>query len=518
LAKPFVITSRVGIDDKTLSFTDLNLSIEDAQLGAALELSLAPLAAQGNFSITATAPNLENLTPRFEDYTHATAVPMNLHARGRWADPIWVFDDFLLQLGNGALRATGGVTGPPNFGQTDLEVDWQISSMSHFNIFTGFDWPDEQAHLKFRLSGTHGKLDLDHLVATVGRSDVEGDFRLRSGVPMTLEANFRSKRLDITDYLPGPPPIPEVEKPAKPAPTPTNGRVIPDTAVDLRPLRKLDATFDMEIDELLIPSGFLHDVVLVGSIDSGGLSLDQFSLRGVSDGSMRGILELKPADNGARFTTNFTGTGLSVGIFSETVDDRKLLPRYDFDASIDMSGSTIREMAGSLDGEIRFVAGEGRVRATALRYFTGDLVSALVTILNPFAETDPYIDVECAVILLDAHNGLLKGTPAYVLESEKVNVLSDVEIDLKTEEIKIQVKTIAQKGLGISITDIINPYAQLTGTLADPDVSLDPKGTIIEGGAAVVTAGLSMLATRLAERLFLSRNQCRKALEDADEE
>ena len=513
LAKPFDMSGQVRMDDETVWIDALEITIENARVTGELAFGRLPTAARGRFSIDATAPNLERLTPRFDRVRQGRNVPMTLRARGSWADTLWIFDELHLQLSNDSLIANGRITGPPDFGATDLEVDWQISDMSNYDILTGYSWPEEAAHLNFRLSGIPGRLNLDHLTATAGRSDFAGNFRILSGEPMSLEASFRSQTLDIRHYLVPPP---KAEESRKPESVSKNQRMIPATAVDLDFLKALNAQVDFQVDALRLPRGVLRDVALAGSIDSGALRVDRFSLNGFKDGSLSGGLQLAPHDDGAKFAMNLNGQNVSLGFIVKDFKDMQYLPQYDIDTSVEMSGATIREMAASLDGNLRLVAGAGRVTATALHYFTSDLFSTLLNALNPFSKADSETDITCAVVLLDAKDGLVKGSPAYVMQSEKVDVFGDLELDLKTEEINIQVKTVAQKGLGFSVTDMINPYTQITGTLADPDLSLDPKGTIIEGGAAVITAGISIAVTRFAERFLSEDDQCGKALREAE--
>ena len=519
LAKPFNLSGGVRKNGETLTVDKLKLSIEKARITGGLSLGLAPLAARGSFSVNASAPNLEKLTPRFDEVRQGRSVPMELKARGNWAGSAWVFDEFSLQLSNDLLSATGSVAGPPDFGEADLEVDWQIADLSNFNPLTGYDWPQEEAKLNFRLSGAPGRLNLDHLRATVGRSDIAGTFTLLSGQPMSLDASFRSQRLDIRRYLPAPPPAPPTppsDQSSRPESVSSDQRVIPDTVVDLQPLNQLNAKVDLKVDRLKLTSGVLRDLELSGTLDTGALRVDRFSLRGFDKGSLAGSMQLGPSGDGSALSLELGGKNISLGFIVEGFKDMQFLPRYDVDASISMSGATLREMAASLDGEMRLVAGEGRIKATALRYVTSDIFMSLVNVVNPFAKSDEYADITCAVILLDAANGLVSGKPAYVMQSEKVDVFSDLELDLKTEEIKLQVKTVAQKGLGLSVSDLVNPYTQITGTLANPRMGLDPKGTIIEGGVAVITAGLSIAVTQVSDRFFSAKDQCGKALREAD--
>jgi hypothetical protein len=75
---------------------------------------------------------------------------------------------------------------------------------------------------------------------------------------------------------------------------------------------------------------------------------------------------------------------------------------------------------------------------------------------------------------------------------------------------------VPQKGLGLSVTSLVNPFVKLSGTFAKPALTIDPEGALVEGGAAVATAGLSILAKRFKQRFLDDKDACGKALKDAE--
>ena len=100
-------------------------------------------------------------------------------------------------------------------------------------------------------------------------------------------------------------------------------------------------------------------------------------------------------------------------------------------------------------------------------------------------------------------------------QTKRLNIFAAATIDLKTEKVDVKVNTVPQKGLGLSLSDLVNPYTAIGGTLAKPTLTLDPQGAMIEGGAAVATGGLSILAKRFAERYLTASDACGKAASDA---
>jgi hypothetical protein len=198
------------------------------------------------------------------------------------------------------------------------------------------------------------------------------------------------------------------------------------------------------------------------------------------------------------------------------VEELQGLPKYDVETGLHGTGATLRELAASLNGYLRVDAGSGRLRATALKFFTGDFLAEVMGSINPFAKTDPYTNFECGVVLLLLEDGVVIGEPGLVAQSDRLRLFANMEIDLRTEDIDVAISTVARKGVGISFSNLINPYTKIGGTLAKPSLQLDPQGVMIEGGTAVATAGLSIVAKSLKNRFLSAKDPCAKAASDAD--
>ena len=121
-----------------------------------------------------------------------------------------------------------------------------------------------------------------------------------------------------------------------------------------------------------------------------------------------------------------------------------------------------------------------------------------------------------AVLLLFS-DGVVSGSPAFVQQTDKLRIFANLEIDLKTEKLEAHFRTIPQKGLGISVSNLVNPYVKLTGTLAKPALAIDTQNVVVEGGVAVATAGLSILAKSFKNRYLSEKDPCGKAVAEADE-
>jgi len=80
-------------------------------------------------------------------------------------------------------------------------------------------------------------------------------------------------------------------------------------------------------------------------------------------------------------------------------------------------------------------------------------------------------------------------------------VIAKGKVDLKTEKMNINFNATPNNALKISASELINPYILVGGTLGKPEVGLDPGKVLLHGGAAIGTAGISVLAKGLLDRV-----------------
>ena len=190
--------------------------------------------------------------------------------------------------------------------------------------------------------------------------------------------------------------------------------------------------------------------------------------------------------------------------------------RYSALFDLRASGRSLRDLAGTLNGRFRLVGQGGRIANSRLTASSNDFLRQLFRTINPLSTRQENTDVVCAAYLLNAKDGVLTTDPAVVMRTAELDILSTGSVDLNTEKIDFNFKTAARKGLGFGVSQLINPYIKVTGTLASPGVTLDPKGTLVNGGAAFATAGLSIVATTVWDRVIRTKDPCAAAVVEAD--
>jgi hypothetical protein len=99
-----------------------------------------------------------------------------------------------------------------------------------------------------------------------------------------------------------------------------------------------------------------------------------------------------------------------------------------------------------------------------------------------------------------------------------MRVLADAVLDLETEKVKIAFETLPKKGVSfLSVGEVLNPYIGVFGTFSKPVIKIDQKTAFIAGGAAVATAGVSILAKGFWDRIRSSGDACERAATYADQ-
>ena len=203
-------------------------------------------------------------------------------------------------------------------------------------------------------------------------------------------------------------------------------------------------------------------------MNDGALPVSKCNLANTLGGSLSGSFRLRPVDGGGDLLLDIQGTGLTMGLPAESPEELAALPKYDLDTVLAGKGRTARELAGSRGGYVRLTSGEGRIRSSGMRYFTGDFLSEVLNAVNPFTKTDNYTSVKCTAVLLAANDGVMSGKPAGVFQTDRIQIFAGTTIDLKTEKLDADIRTVPQKGLGIGFSDLVNPYTRVSGTLASP--------------------------------------------------
>jgi len=510
LVHPFAVSGRLSLSDNELQVERLRANIGHTTLSGDFVMGLDPFLDSGSYTIKADSPDIYHLLPQLKDVAVPRVAKMKYRGSGNWANNFWSFDHSRLELGEGFIEINGSLDGPPNFEETDLDVELLVSSVRNLSIIAGGELPDHPLRLKARFVGTRDVMTMEDFELTFGESDLHGHFTIRGGDIPFLDIDVTSQLFDISEYMPEPEDNPQ---PADPV---ADRKVIPDVPLPLKLLESFEADVSIDMDTMRSRLFEVRGLDLDASVLAGALSIRNLAFTGYRGGNLMMSADLIPDGvGGADFALAAEGKDLIFGLGAETAAELQQLPLAELKVELAASGETVREMAGSLDGYIRVIGGAGRVPNTSFTFLTQDFFSELAGSINPFTKSDPYTNVTCTVVLLKLEDGVIKGSPALVRQTEKLRIIANAKVDLKTEKVEADFKITPQKGLGLSISGLVNPYIKLTGTLGKPALVVDPESVLIEGGVAVATAGLSILAKSFKDRFLSGKDPCGKALAEA---
>jgi hypothetical protein len=178
------------------------------------------------------------------------------------------------------------------------------------------------------------------------------------------------------------------------------------------------------------------------------------------------------------------------------------------------SGSSIAGLLAGANGEVSVSTGQARISNAAVNAVGADLLASFLAHFNPLQRADPSTNLECAALKFPVTNGMLRNDTGIGVRTAELSAIGGGTINLRNEEIDIGVKPKPRSGIGVSVSSLAD-FIRLGGTLSKPRVTTDAKGAATAGirvGAAVATAGLSVLAEGLFSRVSADADVCGIAL------
>jgi uncharacterized protein involved in outer membrane biogenesis len=462
-----------------------------------------PLAdARFGFDVEARGPELAALLPQLAGMRDAGG-NFEFQAQGSHAADRWVFQRLHLQSDGGLLDLSGNLAFQPHFQTTALAIQARTANLAALGRLIGRDLPAQPLELQAHFSGTGEEFDLDDLSGRFAGSDFRGRLGVRgSGEQRQVDAHIESKLLDLRPFLR------PAQPPAAPAPHDPrdDGRLIPARRLGLGILDGISGRLDLQARQLLLGDESFRNLSVRGTLAQRHLQVDSLSFSS-DDGNLTARLDLAEDARGVRIRASGSASNLALAPVPTGLRG-PYAGRFDARFHLDGSGHDWRELAGSLDGELRLTGRGGRIANSRLMTAADDFLTRLLTALNPMTTRQPETTVVCTAYLLKARGGVVTTDPALLLRTAEMDIVSQGSVDLKSETLDFSFRTAARKGLGLGIAQLVNPYIRVTGTLRSPGLAINPRSAVVGGGAAVATGGLSILATTAWDRWVGASDPC----------
>lgn len=509
--KPLAFQGQVSWQAGYININDGLLSYGPTDVSGDLLIDLA--ATTIKFDLKSTTPDLKHYAPENDIVATAFSIPIALRASGEITEDLWSVETFQLESTQAFVRGSGNLElDGDEFIDSHITSDIRIANLTAFNEIFDLSLPDQDLEIIVDMDSRAGALVVEQLDLRSGDSDVSATGRAINPSEPEIVLNVDSDRLDLSPWL-------TLLEDAEPDQESASDRLIPDFPLTLRVLSAFQAETTVSIREL---NGLPRPVVNVDTrIDVGREGIRVIS---ASAGNERGGVAkltgtLVPNAEGVpELSMLLEGRELTLGIPTAPGEDVTALPPYDIRLKLDGAGQTTRELAASLDGYLNMTMSEGIVLNAGLDRVTNSFLQELSKALDPLQEQEESTKINCAAAFSVVNQGQLHGKPAVVVDTPNVKMLADATANLESEKIKVQFKTVPQKGLGLSMSSIVNPYVEVTGTLAQPRLTLNPENTVVGGSLAVITGGISILVRNVLDRLSTSGNVCADRLRKANEE
>jgi len=507
-AGPFRAQGAFTYGDDRIGLRSVSVAVAGSAGSVTAEFGLGTPVSSMKFDVQASGPDFRLLIPDVPD-VKAVRQKFDLRAKGSWGVEKWVFDTLHFESPGGSLSVQGQLDRAPDYSATALNVQARTADLRQTGRLFGIELPAEALEFSAAISGTPYAFRMDRLTGHVGQSDFTGSVRLDLRARPDLDVRLSADLLDLTpltDSLP--------DTGGTVGPVVADARSIPNVELPMGLLDRINGRIAIQSAKTIFLRQTYDGLQLHATLLDGRLTVDPLTFGGV-DGNLTARLSIGTTAGTPDIRVVATGDRIRLGIWPG-INETAAASLYKVQIDMAASGHNLRELAATLDGQIRLVGSGGRVPTSRSNAVTSDFLVQLARTLNPIAKRKPFTDVICQAYLFEAGGGMLRTDPAIVIRTTDVDVVSNGSVDLRNEAIDFNFKTAARGGLGFSAGELLNAYVKVSGTLARPYLTVDPTGTLVNGGAAFATGGLSILATTLWDRMTRQKDPCAAAVADAD--
>jgi uncharacterized protein involved in outer membrane biogenesis len=340
-----------------------------------------------------------------------------------------------------------------------------------------------------RITLGDGEVAVDGLSAQAGKSDAAGRLRIRWRDRPTLSADLTSRLVDVTQW----------EEPT------ANETSVLDRPLRMPALLSRDAQLRLRAERFLLHRYDLAKLQLDGTLTNGLIEVSTAAAEGDLHGELRLDvrrevpaaalrLSIKDVETGALYTARAGPSGTA-------------RPSLSIGGHLAGAGTTLRHMLATGRGEFLLTAGAGTLpigSGYGFERVAGNLLLALV----PGRRATDHTQLQCAAARFTIADGVATSSDGVALRLTDLDILGGGAVNLSTSEILFGYRAVRRNFLRFSLLGLTSGVAQVTGTISDPKIELDPRGMLLVGTAAWATAGVSLLAGDLWRKLESTANPC----------
>jgi hypothetical protein len=399
--------------------------------------------------------------------------------------------DAEIRAGATYVTAKGQVTRPFDLGHFTMAATARGPDLADVYWLTGVALPNTPPYdLHARLTRDDHVFHLDRIGGRFGSSDLAGRIEVDSGRPRTLlKADLTTRNLYFPDIGamfgggPKPGPVASPTQKVVAAKLAAENRIFPDTTLDTRRIRSIDADVTYKAATIRnapvnLTSGSTHVKLNDGVLRADPLALD------LQQGRIAGFVQL----DGRKATPV---TDLDLRLSGAKLD--QLFP-FKFQGGVPFAGGlvgrarltgageSVHKALANADGRVVVVAPNGEIRRSLAELMGVDVLKGLGLLFGKSQETTP---IRCAVGAFDVKNGVLEAN-RLVFDTEPVVVTGAGQINLGTERLALRLQGHPKKFQLVRLQVPVN----FEGPIRSPQIRLEKGGAIAQGGVAAALATL----------------------------
>ncbi|HYC04373.1 MAG TPA: AsmA family protein [Azospirillaceae bacterium] len=379
-----------------------------------------------------------------------------------------------VKLGDTSLKAEGTLLEPVKLRGVDMRLDMNGGSLADSYALLGVPFP---ATGKYRIATRlirEGEVwKAEEIDGKVGESDLKGwlTFEPKQERPL-IRADLRSEKLDLADLggLVG----------LAPGQEDTDGKIIPDTPINLERLKAVDMEVAFKGGNIQGPLP-LDAVQATLDLKNGRARVDPLKFT-MALGTVGGNVVLDGSKTVPALATNLEISNVKLKpFFKDTPFEEETAGTLGGHIDLRGSGKSFSDIMGAADGDIAMVMAGGQVSALILEGAGIDIAEALGILISK----DEPVAVRCMVAAFGVNDGIMKAK-TLVLDTEDTNIAGDMEVALGKETMRGRIEAHPKDA---TIASGRTPVT-FGGTFMEPKVGIEAGPLAAKGAAAVALGAL----------------------------
>lgn len=389
----------------------------------------------------------------------------------------------------------------------EQELTFQLAAPSTLTLWQAAKLPYTEAgalNVEGKLSSLKGVLS-PALIMQLGDQRLNLDASYTPGDRPKLTASVSGKDLDIR-FLSPEQTSGTAEKPKTDA---TKKPLFSRDTIDNRLLREMDAEVAFDIQGLTTPVNRIDEISLIAQLNKGKLTTRNSQIK-LPDNDLNFSFSGNFTENDNRAQTELTFNSRNVGALGLEEAAQIRGGHGKVELKLASHGTSAHALASNLNGKIDTRLQDLTMDNNKVDLIGSDWITEAITKLNPFAKSDPVTQLECVSVYFDVKNGVMVSEKNLHVETSKMKIIGDGEVDLGKERMTLNFTPIARKGLGVNLSYLAK-LVKIHGDIQSPKLGVDAGGlfsSALSTSAAMATGGASLIAQSLVERAMNAGSAC----------